>query len=234
LSWTQQLVDFAEAQVTDRVRESLLSRGVSPAQMEMYHIGYLNQELPSGCSPHFLEWSKDGSKLDDVFVLPLTTALGEVRGFQFRHVDRKRSGYMDYFLDRREACLFGLHQAIPHIWETRSVYLVEGGFDLFPIQRATPIVFATLTAYTNKATIRLLRRLVDRVWVGYDMDHPGRTGCKNFEKHHGSDFEVYTVTYPRIQGAMVKDPGELWEAWGDAQLVPFIRNLMAEADQFKF
>lgn len=209
-----------------------MSRGVSPEQMLQYQIGYLDRELPKGMAESFLEWSKGGEKLDDVFVLPLTTALGVVRGFQFRHVDRDRSGYMDYFIDRREACLFGLRQAITSMWESRSVYLVEGAFDLFPIQRATPNVVATLTAYTNKNTIRLLRRIIQRVWVGYDMDTPGRDGCKKFERHHGRDFEVYTVSYPRVHGAPMKDPGELWEAWGDAQMIPFIHSTMAKADPF--
>jgi len=232
VSWTDQLTAYAARNITDREREALLSRGVSEEQMLLYQIGHLTGELPEGMSKHFRKWSKDGEKLNDVFVLPLTTAVGEIRGFQFRHVDRSQSGYMDYFIDRREACLFGLRQAMPSVWETRSIYLVEGAFDMFPIQRATPNVVATLPAYTNKNTIRVLKRIVRRVWVGYDMDTPGRDGCKFFERNHGRDFEVYTVTYPRVNGELVKDPGELWEAWGDSQVIPFIHSTMAKADLF--
>lgn len=231
-SWAQNLTDFAVAQLGEQAQEALLARGVSKEQMDLYQIGYLDQDLPEDLPEHFVRWAKGGSKLDDVFVLPLTTALGEVRGFQFRHVERERSGYMDYFMDRREACLFGLKQAMESMWDCQSVYLVEGAFDLFPIQRATPNVIATLTAHTNALTIRLLRRVVTKVWVGYDMDAPGRRGCEMFEKKHGSDFEVYTVAYPSVDGETIKDPGELWEAWGDSQMVPFIRSTMANEDLY--
>jgi DNA primase len=194
----------------------------------LFKIGYLDRLLPEGVPSDFLKWSQDGLKLSDVFVLPLTNILGEIKGFQFRSVDRKRSGYMDYFLDRREAILFGLGQAAPHIWKSRSVFLVEGGFDLFPIQRAFPAVVATLTARTSIQSVRLFRRLVTKVWMGYDMDPPGRKGCEAFKSEHGSEFEVYTVQYPKVGGVQIKDPGDLWEAWGDVQMIPFIKSVVAE------
>ena len=94
-------------------------------------------------------------------------------------------------------------------------------------------VVATLTAYANQATVRLLRRIVRQVWLGYDMDSPGRSGCRKFGKDHGHEFEgVYTVEYPRVNGEQMKDPGDLWEAWGDNQLIPFIRSTMTQADPF--
>ena len=228
MSWLDELADFAFHQMPEHGREELLSRGVSDEQAEIYQIGYLDKELIPNVPEDFSEWSKQGLKLDQVFVFPLTTAMGEIRGFQFRHVDRKKSGYMDYFLDRREACLFGLKQAVEPIWTSRSVYLVEGVFDLFPIQRATPNVIATLTAYANKSTVRLLKRISRKVWLGYDMDKPGLEGRNQFYRNYNSFFQVYTVEYPKVNGTFIKDPGELWEVWGDSQLVPFIRSAIAE------
>jgi hypothetical protein len=58
------------------------------------------------------------------------------------------------------------------------------------------------------------------------MDEPGRKGCEDFIREHGDYFQVYTVAYPRVNGKVVKDPGDLWEAWGDAQLVPFIQSVV--------
>src|SRR4051812_13467368 len=101
----------------------MLSRGASDSQIETFQLGYLNRELPAGLPNHFLEWARGGEKLDDVFVLPLTNTLGEISGLQFRHVDRERAGYMDYFVDRKETVLFGLGQAVASMWATRSVYL---------------------------------------------------------------------------------------------------------------
>jgi len=232
MNWMDHLVRFSVSQLGNREREALLSRGVSDDQVADFQIGYLNKYLPGGMPKHFLEWANWGEKLDDMFVFPLTTTLGEVRGLQFRHVERARSGYTDFLLDRREPCMFGLAQAASAMWETGSVYLVEGVFDLLPIQRALPFVTATMTSYTNQQTARLLRRFVKRVWLGYDMDEPGEKGCKVFQKRHGRDFEVYIVKYPKVNGKQMKDPGELWEAWGDAQTIPFIRSAIERENPF--
>jgi hypothetical protein len=232
MTWIQDLVEVAAQQVTPRELEALWGRGVSNDQVALYKIGYLNRELPSGLPDHFVRWALSGDKLDDTFVLPLTTTLGEIRGLQLRHTDKDRPGYSDYFLDRREACLFGLSQAVSAMWTSRSAYLVEGAFDLFPIQRATPNVVATLTANTNPQTVRVLRRIVDRVWLGYDMDAPGRRGCEDFGRENGGIFQVYTVAYPRVNGQFMKDPGALWEAWGDSRLIPFIQSVLAQEDIF--
>lgn len=227
MSWAEDLTAFAAHQLPDHAREAVWSRGVSDDQIELYRIGYLNRELPDGVPEHFRKWALSGDKLEDALLLPLTTTLGEVRGFQLRHVERERVGYSDYFMDRREACLFGLHQAVEAMWASGSVYLVEGAFDLFPVQRATQAVVATLTARTSLQMVRVLRRLCRTVWMGYDMDAPGRKGCEDFIAEHGHDFQVYTVTYPRVNGKVMKDPGDLWEAWGDAQVIPFITSVMA-------
>jgi hypothetical protein len=64
------------------------------------------------------------------------------------------------------------------------------------------------------------------------MDSPGRSGCSKFQKDHGHEFQVYTVDYPRVNGAQIKDPGDLWEALGDAQVIPFVHSVLAQADLF--
>lgn len=230
MTWAVALAEFAANNMSARARGALLDRGVSDEQIKLFQIGYLDSAVPKGLPEHFLSWAS--GKLDDVFVLPLTNTLGAIHGFQFRHVDRKQSGYQDYFLDRKEAALFGLGQAVEKMWETRSVYLVEGAFDLFPVQRAFPAVIATLTARPSAQTVRVLKRLVHYVWMGYDMDPTGRNGCKQFFDDHGHDFQVYIVTYPKVNGSFVKDPGELWEAWGDTQMTQFIQSVTT-LDQFE-
>lgn len=233
VEWLDALVSHAASRLDERVQEALFARGVSEEQMTVYQLGYLDRELPSLDYPQeFLEWSHHGKKLDDVLVLPLTNTLGVVRGLQFRHVERDRTGYMDWFATKEEPVLFGLGQAMPHVWATRSIYLVEGAFDHFPLQRHIPTIVATLTAHVGANFLRSLRRLVDEIWLGYDMDQAGRHACLAFTKAHGKEFtRVHTVTYPKVQivgGHVVKDPGELWEAWGDSQVAQFVRTLHTE------
>jgi len=226
MSWMDDLVAYAVPRVDARVRDELLGRGVSDAQMAQYRIGHLDKDLPEGVPDEFRVWAE--GKISDVLLLPLTNVYGDIRGFQVRGVERDKSGYSDYLPDKDEACLFGLGQAARAMWDTRSAFIVEGAFDLFPIQRAFTPVVATLTARTSPMFARLLKRLVARVWVGYDMDAAGRRGCSTFLRDHGSDLEVYIVSYPVLGSA--KDPGDLWEAWGDSRFIPYIQGLVKSKD----
>jgi DNA primase len=227
MTWLDDIVNCAHARVDERVLDELAARGVSETQVSRFRLGQLyglpdNLDLPKD----FIEWSHYGRRLDDVFVLPLTTTLGAVRGLQFRHVDRDRSGYMDYIVDKAEAVLFGLGEAMPHVWETGSIWLVEGGFDLFPIQKHFPGVVATLTARVVDPLISVMRRTVTDVWMGYDMDERGQRSNKSFARSHGEVFKVHQVSYPQPltpSGKKVKDPGDLWETWGDDRVGVFVR-----------
>ena len=231
MTWLDDLVDFAASQLDEQGLEALRARGVTEDQAQLYRIGYLDRHLPplQGAEA-FDKWAKGGARLDAVFVLPLTNVLGEIQGLQFRHVERSRSGYSDYILDQGEAVLFGLAQAVPHIWKSESVFLVEGGFDLFPIQRTLPGVVATLTARVPDTFLRFLRRLVRDVWLGWDNDSTGRASCGKFINRFGSEFTTHPVVYPKvpkIEGGLSKDPGELWESWGEARFSEYLQSLGA-------
>lgn len=228
--WIDELVEFSSSHLDDRVREALYARGVTDEQIQLYRLGYLDRQLPPlQNAKAFLEWSLNGAKLDGVFVLPLTNALGDIKGLQFRHVDRGRSGYSDFFLDQDEPVLFGLAQAMPYVWETGTICLVEGCFDLLPLQRTFPGVVSTLTARAPDSFLRFLRRLVKKVWLVWDGDRTGRNGCAIFTRRFSDDFEIHTLNYPKvtkISGGLVKDPGELWEAWGEQRFSDYIRSSM--------
>lgn len=230
MSWLDTLAEFAQSNLGDREREALWTRGCTDEQIDQFSIGYLDTELPElEDTTEFLEWCWKGRRLDDVFVFPLTNTLGQIRGFQFRHVERERTGYMDFIPYEDELVLFGLSQAMPHVWKSQSIFTVEGVFDLFPIQRCRPDILATLTARISQQLVRVFRRLVDEVWLGYDMDDPGRKACADFVKYHGRKFRTHVVNYPRVARldgkGLTKDPNEVWEAWGDRRFGVFIKRL---------
>lgn len=228
--WIDHLVDFAHQNLSeDRLFEELWSRGVTDDQISLFRIGYLDRKLPElEKAGDFLKWCHGGQKLDDCYVFPLTNALGQVKGLQFRHVERSVKGYMDYFLAKDEPVLFGLGQAMPHIWTSQVVCLVEGNFDLFPIQRVLPNTIATLTSDVSSRFLRFLRRNVREVWFGYDMDAVGRKGAFSFIKDHGRSFDRVKVgQFPRVQfadGKRAKDPGELWEASGEERFGVYVKT----------
>lgn len=232
MTWADALVRFSQDQLGDRERDALYARGVTDEQIRLFRVGYVNRHLPAlEGAEEFTKWSHQGARLEDMFVLPLTTITGVVKGFQFRHVDRERKGYTDYFLSQDEPAMFGLAQAVPSMWDTENVFLVEGAFDLFPIQRHVPWVFATMTAKVTVPVARVLRRFVRRVWLGYDMDARGRKASKEFVQEYRKEFETHVVSYPKVcrlgSTEPIKDPGDLWEVWGDDQIRTFLHSVLS-------
>lgn len=229
MKWLETLTSQAVEDLGDRERESLYLRGVSDEQIDLYRLGYVDGHLPDADYPEdFLTWWADNLwQLEDSFLIPLTNTLGHVLGFQFRHVEVGRKGYMDYLASKEEAVLFGLHQAMKSVWASGSITFVEGAFDLFPIQRHLPNVVSTLHAGISISTWRLLRRLVDQVYLGWDSDKPGRDAAyKTVKDDKAASFKFQILKFPRVQfrGNLTKDPNELWCAWGDAQLGVFLEQ----------
>jgi len=225
MSWLDDFVGIAQTHLGTREQEALWARGVSEAQIVQYKLGYWNNPLPSRLPDDFVRFSRGGQRLDDVFVLPLTNILGQIKGLQFRHVTPEVKGYLTYFHDRDESVYFGLGEAIPKIWETEAVWVVEGAFDVFPIQRVFPNTFAALTLGTNEALARLLGRFARQVWLAYDNDKDGRRACGDFKESYGDFLDVHIPTFPRVRVGVdrwVKDPNELWEVWGDARLREYL------------
>ena len=235
MSWVDDFVAFSKGNIDDRVLEALSSRGVSQDQLELFQIGYVNKILPDTQIPkEFLTQFDGGAKLEDSYVFPLTNPLGEILGFQFRAVERSSKQYSDYFMTDAEPVLFGLGQSMPHIWTSESACVVEGVFDLFPVQRILPYTIATITSKIRDNLLRWLIRLVRRLYMLYDNDSPGLRANSDFLNEHGSKLEqVKVLEYPRgvtLPGTkkLVKDPGDLWEAWGDDKLGPFLLEQISE------
>lgn len=230
--WLEGFVSATAQAVDERVQQALYARGVMDDQIASYRLGYIDRKLPPDLDypQKFLEWARGGEKLDDSIVMPLTNAAGEVKGLQFRHVDQEKKGYSDFILEKGEAVLFGLGQAMTHAWTTRRILLVEGGFDLFPMQRYFPEVVATLTAHLLEGLVRVLRRIdVSDIWLGYDSDKTGRESTEKVRKNYEKEFQLHELKFPREPmpgGKTSKDPSDLWELWGEQRFGSFIRPLI--------
>jgi DNA primase len=225
--WLDDLVLAAEQGVDDRVREALYGRGVSDDQIALYRLGFV-EKLPNvGYPQHFLDWAKV-KFVPQSIVLPLTNAVGDIKGVQFRSIDQGKKGYMDYITEKGEAVLFGLGQAMPHVWASERIVLVEGAFDVFPIQRHLPEATATLTAHVLDALVRVLRRVnVRDLWTAYDNDETGRKSVEKVQKVYGGEFNVRNVTWPQekmVNGKLTKDPSDLWETLGETKFSNLVRD----------
>lgn len=200
----------------------LRSRGVSDRQIDDIGIGYIPEDkwppYIKGDSEDvlsYLEWSSKGYRLRGKLVFPMRNPYGILRGIQIRSPDRDKKDYSKFYLQRSkvDAVFFGAEMAMPYIWEKREVYLCEGLFDFFPLQRIFPHTICTGTANVSKRQIIFLKRFVDHVNVVFDMDWGGNEFWKRFQEEHGSDFK--SMRRVELRG---KDVSEVWETLGDKGL----------------
>jgi DNA primase len=217
----------AHTQLPSRAREALWARGVSDEQIDAFKIGWLPGQLPVvDASGEFRTWWVGHQwRLANTFVFPLTNSLGEINGLQFRSMDEKKRGYLDYIGSKEEPVFFGLAQAMPSVWTSEEVWLVEGVFDLCPLQRHVANVVSTLHAGVSKQLWRLLRRLVRRINLAYDMDGTGMKVSYDIVREMGRHFQIKVVRFPKIpfRGGFAKDPNDYWSIWGDAHLGSFLK-----------
>lgn len=194
----------------------LAARGTTPEQASLYGVGYFPEdEWPPyvGDSDdddvtQYLKWSSRGFRMRGKLVFPMTNPTGRLVGIQIRSPNPEKKDYSKYYLSesKRDALFFGTQQALPHIWERREVYLVEGLFDLFPLQRTYPNVICTGTARIDKRQTDFLQRFCDDVVIAFDTDWRGNQTFKEFQQMHQKSFRsIRRLTL----GA--KDISEAWK-----------------------
>lgn len=234
MTWMEALARAAHGQMRAESREALWARGVSDEQIDSFTVGILpGSALPASvaCDSKFVAWwGAHKRHFKNPLVFPLTTSLGVVQGLQFRDREQRIRGYLDYFESKEEPALFGLSHAMPSVWETECAWLVEGNFDLFPIQRHVPNVISTLHAGVSGPLRRALRRIARTLVVAYDMDTTGRKVSFDLVRDLKDEFEVKVLGFPRVamlSGRKTKDPNELWSVWGDQALGAFIKRWCA-------
>lgn len=208
----------------------LYGRGVSREQIDQYQLGYV-EALPSDVPARLKEHRR---KLRDCIVYPLTNVAGEVIGVQFRNLHRKV--YFDYVEDETQPVVFGMHVAYPYVWDTRSILLVEGVHDLFPVQRVFPGTVSTLSSMVSETFRRTLLRLVDDVYVCYDQDGPGKSAAYQIKRDFCDMAEsglsvpdVHVVRYPcavTVDGQSSKDPCGLWEVVGEERFQRILQRVL--------
>lgn len=210
--------------------EYLASRGVSQSQIESYRLGYFPEDQwPPYIDPDtedaeikaYLKWSGRGARLRGKVIFPLETPSGQLAGICIRSASSSEKGYSKFYLQlaEKEPVFFGTTQALPYIWETGEVNLVEGNFDLFPLQRQVPNVLCTMTAKSSVLQNKFLTRFVERLNVWFDMDEQGESGFHRLKDDlSGSCRNIERVTY----GA--KDLSDLWNLRGEETFAQFVQT----------
>jgi len=213
----------------------LRGRGVTEEQMKLFQIGVGPSEA---WAPHKLRKTPDGKMFNRQFrgtmegqiTFPVWNSSGVLRGVETRLWEETQfRKYTQYWLEswQEDSTFLGCPAALESIWETGVVYLVEGMFDFFPVQRVFPNTLCTLTAKVTEAQQRFLKRYCKHVVFMFDMDQKGKEiSGKSLDKYNVSNnrgFSAHQLIYP------AKDPGELYEKWG---IVRFDKYLKRKADSF--
>lgn len=181
MNWLKDMVEQAHVTLlaldpATPPRQYLRERGVTDQDIVTYKLGYWPvAPEPTQCNEEFWKWChKYGYNR---LTFPLTGPFGEPIGIQARHLGDK--GYENFVLKPRELFVpcFGLHVALPEIFTSNRVVLVEGVFDYFATVKVAKDTLATLTANLSGAQRRLLSRYVSMAICLFDMDSTGRRGC---------------------------------------------------------
>lgn len=203
--------------------EYLCGRGASEDQIDGLSLGSVFGAFTPTNDPDqvaFKKWSWGLKRIRDHISYPLTDQAGDVVGvLTGDHIEKNYSKFtMSHATST--AFLFGLPLAIQSIWDTKVVWLVEGVFDWFPLQRVIPNTVAITFDSPGWKQIQFVKRYADVVVLAIDQDEAGKKGVEIAKKRFGPDFDVRVAQYPG------KDPGEFWADRGE---MDFKRHFQREA-----
>lgn len=209
-----------------------LGRGAKESSIE--EIGLITwqplEETPPLEGPDLKFWNKKygpfGEKLIGWLVWPLRSPRGKIIGFTGRRTDLK---IIERYLLPEAAwnpVWTGLTpERMQRIWDGADIWVVEGIFDLLPLEWAIPakdVVLGSERARLTDKHIEFLRRHC-RGWVKmvYDNDETGRRGVVGWydaeaKAHRQGALSRLERVGLRCQDVRYsgKDPGEVWKKGG--------------------
>ena len=234
MSWLEQ--SLATCSLTPEVESYLLGRGAKPVSIQREGIvTWQAQDVPLPDEEFRKRYGSRGEALVGALVCPVRSPRGKLIGFEARSIREKRIS--DYRLHEAawNPFFLGTKNAVEKLWMGGDAWIVEGLFDLFPLEWAVPstdAVLATVRARLSVSHVEFLRRfcrgLVNMV---YDRDETGRKGITGWVDETGKKRWGALQSLGRV-GLKCrdvpygggKDPGEIWDRGG----VEALRKTFAE------
>lgn len=212
----------------------LRGRGMTGAAIQRLGMGiWLCPKDPAPDEDFHKRYGQHGEYLEGRIVCPCYSPRGEVIGFEartWRWEDGKK--ITDFRLPEANWNPFFLGltpETMERIWNGGDVWVVEGLFDLAPLERVVPerdVVLATVRAKLSNSHIEFLRRYVrlGMVRMVYDNDETGRKQTHGWvddtgKKRWGALGLLERVGVKcREMPYRGKDPGEIWDHGGEPAL----------------
>lgn len=201
-----------------RVRSYLEGRGMTPAVIDSFRLGYapegwsalrahLEREqipLSEGEKAGLIIKGKEGTYYDRFrgrLIIPIEDTEGRVIAFGGRVMGQEEPKYLNspespvYVKGRH---LYGLNRSKEFIRKEGYAILVEGYFDFLALWNAGvhPVVASLGTALT-KEQVALLRRYTQKVYITFDSDEAGRKAlARSLELFLSADVDAWAVSLP--------------------------------------
>ena len=141
----------------------LRSRGVTEEEIKEYHIGasrvvIIPKDGSQDCE-NFQKETARGRKLENKVIFPIYDMIGRVVGLFGRSIETKEFKFILTAEGKFTGVLLGFYQALPYIYETGKVFVVEGPFDLMAFRKVYKNSVAALTAGLSDSQYILLQFL---------------------------------------------------------------------------
>ncbi|MDD5748192.1 MAG: DNA primase [Actinomycetota bacterium] len=177
----------------------------------------------------------DGGGIYDIFrnrlIFPIHDLRGRVIAFGGRVLEETRERHEPKYLNspetpvyRKSRTLYGLHQARPHIQNSKEVVIVEGYTDLLALYQAgMKNVVATLGTALTPGHFELLNRFSEKAYLAFDADRAGQEAAQRPLEFCGRfSLEVLVVKMPEGE-----DPASLVEKEGLKEFENSVRRAVS-------
>ncbi|MBE6030383.1 MAG: DNA primase [Clostridiales bacterium] len=226
--------------------EYMRKRGIDPATLKKFGIGYADPEWSSlrdylnskGYDDKLLLKlglvSSSGDRVYDKFrdrvMFPIINTRGKVIGFGGRALGDAQPKYLnspesEIFLKKNN--LYGLNLTRQDIGKENCAILVEGYMDVISLyQSGVRNVSASLGTALTENQAALLKRYTDKVILSYDADEAGRAAAlRGLEILHRANINVKVLHV--TDG---KDPDEFIKKKGREAFLDLTKNALPYAD----
>jgi DNA primase len=170
----------------DVAKEYLCSRLVTEEEIQEFRIGYSKVVSASDDGSEdfefFLKETHKGRSFEQKIIFPLYDVIGRATGLFGRSIDTKE---FKFYLNREgkyTGTLVGLYQALPYIYASGRVYVVEGPFDMLAFRKVYKNTVGALTAGLSEAQHELLSFFAKEIVTVFDSDKPGKDASEQAQR----------------------------------------------------
>jgi len=218
---------IAEMTLTKEATAYLIKRGAQVCSFEA--LGHVVWSLPNKACPDvsFCEkYGERGERFQGHIISPYFSPRGHILGFEARTPDKSIFDVRTPDAKWNPVWIGLLPDNMNKIWNGCSVWVVEGVFDLFPLERVIPssdVILASVHASLSRNHVNFLKRFCrGQVSVVFDMDPPGKRGAKKAMEY----LSRVGVTFRNVEYKGGKDPGVVWETYGINGMHKAFRNFL--------